>query len=129
VPVAVSASVSGLSQNSTYHFRLIARGEAGGTINGSDAAFQTLEAATKGSLDLTVLQFDGRVWPGAVCRLYDGAWSYLGVSFDRVSDGSGHVGWVDLTPGTYYAEAYFSGGSTFPGKSIGEFTGAACCGW
>jgi phosphodiesterase/alkaline phosphatase D-like protein len=40
-PVAVSASLSGLTANTTYHFRLVAT-NAGGTTNGSDQTFTTL---------------------------------------------------------------------------------------
>jgi hypothetical protein len=42
-PVAVSASVGSLSQNTTYHFRISAT-NAGATSKGSDQAFQTLRA-------------------------------------------------------------------------------------
>ncbi len=40
-PVAVSVSVSGLTANTTYHFRISAT-NAGGTSKGSDASFKTL---------------------------------------------------------------------------------------
>ncbi len=40
-PVAVSAAVSGLSENTTYHFRITATG-AGGTARGADETFATL---------------------------------------------------------------------------------------
>ena len=39
-PVAVSASLGGLSANSTYHFRIVAR-TAGGTSGGGDLEFKT----------------------------------------------------------------------------------------
>ncbi len=39
-PVPVSAAISGLQENTTYHFRLIA-GNAGGTNQGSDQQFTT----------------------------------------------------------------------------------------
>ena len=42
--VAVSASASGLSPNTTYHFRIVAK-NAGGTGNGSDATLETLPNA------------------------------------------------------------------------------------
>jgi outer membrane protein assembly factor BamB len=40
-PVAVSASIAGLSASTTYHFRIVAT-SAGGTSKGSDQAFTTL---------------------------------------------------------------------------------------
>ena len=40
-PVAVSAAVTGLTANTTYHFRIIAT-NAGGTSKGSDETFKTL---------------------------------------------------------------------------------------
>jgi phosphodiesterase/alkaline phosphatase D-like protein len=39
-PVAVSASITGLSANTTYHFRVVAK-NLGGTSNGSDQTFTT----------------------------------------------------------------------------------------
>jgi hypothetical protein len=42
-PVAVSVSVSGLTANTTYHFRISAT-NAGGTSKGSDEAFKTVTA-------------------------------------------------------------------------------------
>ena len=42
-PVAVSASVTGLAANTTYHFRISAT-NAGGTSNGSDQTLKTLPA-------------------------------------------------------------------------------------
>src|SRR5208282_4992812 len=43
--VAVSASVTGLAANTTYHFRVSAT-NSGGTIKGSDETLKTTEAAT-----------------------------------------------------------------------------------
>ncbi len=43
-PVAVSAAVTGLSANTTYHFRIVAE-NAGGASTGSDQTFQTLPNA------------------------------------------------------------------------------------
>ncbi len=43
-PVAVSADVTGLSPNATYHFRVVAT-NAGGTSEGSDQTFKTLPDA------------------------------------------------------------------------------------
>ena len=40
-PVAVSAALTGLSPNTTYHFRISAT-NAGGTSKGSDESFKTL---------------------------------------------------------------------------------------
>jgi len=50
-PVNVSASLSGLTAGTTYHFRVVAT-SAGGTTNGSDQTFKTLDdtCATKASL-------------------------------------------------------------------------------
>src|SRR5439155_26712220 len=39
-PVAVSATITGLSPNTTYHFRISAT-NPGGTSNGADEAFKT----------------------------------------------------------------------------------------
>src|SRR5207248_9008764 len=38
--VAVSAAISGLSENTTYHFRIVAK-NAGGTSEGADETFKT----------------------------------------------------------------------------------------
>ncbi|HSZ70739.1 MAG TPA: hypothetical protein VK756_10295 [Solirubrobacteraceae bacterium] len=43
-PVAVSAALHGLSANTTYHFRVVAKG-TGGTSRGADASFKTLPQA------------------------------------------------------------------------------------
>ena len=43
-PVAVSASVTGLAANTTYHFRIVAT-NAGGTSKGADETFKTLPNA------------------------------------------------------------------------------------
>jgi phosphodiesterase/alkaline phosphatase D-like protein len=43
-PVAVSAAVTGLSANTTYHFRVVAT-NSGGTTKGADQTFETLPAA------------------------------------------------------------------------------------
>jgi phospholipase C len=45
-PVAVSAQISGLSANTTYHFRILATNE-GGTSAGQDASFATLPEAPR----------------------------------------------------------------------------------
>ena len=47
-PVAVSASVSGLSANTTYHFRIVAT-NSGGISQGSDQSFTTLPNPPSGS--------------------------------------------------------------------------------
>jgi hypothetical protein len=44
-PVAVSASITGLSTNTTYHFRVVAK-NLGGTSNGSDQTFVTTPPPT-----------------------------------------------------------------------------------
>ena len=44
-PVAVSASLSGLTPNTTYHFRISAT-NAGGTSTGTDETFKTLASCT-----------------------------------------------------------------------------------
>ncbi len=46
-PVAVTASIGGLSENTTYHFRAVAR-NAGGTSHGSDETFSTLANSGSG---------------------------------------------------------------------------------
>ncbi len=55
-PVAVSAQVTGLSANTTYHFRVVAT-NAGGTSTGSDVTFKTLPnpptALTKAASSIT----------------------------------------------------------------------------
>jgi phosphodiesterase/alkaline phosphatase D-like protein len=55
-PVAVSAKVTGLSANTTYHFRVLAT-NAGGTSTGSDVTFKTLPnpptALTKAASSIT----------------------------------------------------------------------------
>jgi alpha-tubulin suppressor-like RCC1 family protein len=51
-PVAVSASLSGLSPNTTYHFRVSAT-NAGGTSIGEDASFTTLPPASPPTVTTT----------------------------------------------------------------------------
>ena len=41
-PQAVSASISGLSPGTLYHYKIVAVDTAGNTIAGSDATFMTL---------------------------------------------------------------------------------------
>ena len=45
-PISVSASISGLAANTTYHFRISAT-NPGGTSKGLDESFKTLEVATE----------------------------------------------------------------------------------
>src|SRR5205807_3496986 len=42
--VAVSGAISGLQENTTYHFRIVAK-NAGGTSEGADAEFKTRSSA------------------------------------------------------------------------------------
>jgi hypothetical protein len=42
----VSASVTGLSANTTYHFRIVAKNVAGPKVEGKDLTFKTLPAAS-----------------------------------------------------------------------------------
>jgi PQQ enzyme repeat len=45
--VAVSAAISGLAENTTYHFRVLAK-NAGGTSEGADESFKTTSTPVKG---------------------------------------------------------------------------------
>jgi alpha-tubulin suppressor-like RCC1 family protein/phosphodiesterase/alkaline phosphatase D-like protein len=70
-PVAVSASVSGLSANTTYHFRASAK-NAGGTSLGEDRSFTTLPPAspptattTAAGVTRTLATLNGTVNPNA----------------------------------------------------------------
>jgi hypothetical protein len=48
-PVAVSASIAGLTPNTTYHFRIAASNETG-TSEGTDETFETLAASATGEI-------------------------------------------------------------------------------
>lgn len=48
-PVRVEIPVQGLTQNTTYHFRVVAT-SAGGTVNGADATFRTSATVTAPSV-------------------------------------------------------------------------------
>ena len=87
-PVAVSASVTGLTANTTYHFRISAT-NAGGTSKGSDETFKTLpnpptvvtEAAssvtqTSATLNATVNPNGGEV---SECKLEYGTTNAYGI--------------------------------------------------
>jgi len=64
--VEVKAAISGLAQNTVYHFRVLAT-NAGGTREGTDVAFKTRSAAVpiveavapKGAVDITVTTLGG----------------------------------------------------------------------
>ena len=51
-PVAVSATISGLAERSTYHYRIVAR-NAGGTSYGADRSFTTLSGAQPAKVTTT----------------------------------------------------------------------------
>ncbi|MBI3572397.1 hypothetical protein HY091_02615, partial [Candidatus Kaiserbacteria bacterium] len=80
--VAVSAAISGLSANTTYHFRIDATNN-GGTSNGSDASFTTLAApptVTTGnatSITSSGATLNGTVNPNGVTAT---AWFEYGLS-------------------------------------------------
>jgi sugar lactone lactonase YvrE/phosphodiesterase/alkaline phosphatase D-like protein len=98
-PVAVSAALTGLTANTTYHFRVVAT-SAAGTGNGSDEAFKTLPnaptvvtkaassvAQTTASLNATVNPNGGEV---SSCKLEYGTTTSYGSSASCTpSPGSG----------------------------------------
>ena len=61
-PVAVSAALSGLTPNTTYHFRISAT-NAGGTSKGSDQTFKTLASCTAEGFCIAFTHNESRAAP------------------------------------------------------------------
>ena len=57
-PVAVSAAISGLTADSTYHFRIVAK-NAGGESKGADEALKTLQSCTPEGFCNSLSHFQG----------------------------------------------------------------------
>ncbi len=57
-PVAVSASISGLTANATYHFRVVAE-NAGGESKGADETLKTLQSCTAEGFCNNLTHFQG----------------------------------------------------------------------
>jgi hypothetical protein len=98
-PVAVSAAISGLATNTTYHFRVSAT-NAGGTSTGSDQSFKTLPplpsvvTGAASSVAQTSATLNGSVNPNgfevSVCRFEYGTSTAYGSSAPCVpAPGSG----------------------------------------
>src|ERR1700730_2883073 len=71
--VAVSAALTGLTENTTYHFRIVAK-NAGGTSEGADAEFKT----TSTSLNPAVDRFRRTVASGWGSAETGGWWTLVG---------------------------------------------------
>ena len=85
--VAVSAAITGLSENTTYHFRVLAK-NAGGTSEGADAEFKTTSTPVKpaeDSFNRTVASGWGSAEAGAWWTVVGSPWNW------SVSPGAGNV--------------------------------------
>jgi phosphodiesterase/alkaline phosphatase D-like protein len=112
---SVNAALSGLTQGTTYYYRLVAT-SVGGTTNGSQGTFTTTQppTATTGSassITATAAAIAGSVNPNGVDTTYHfeyGTTPSFGTSTTAVDDGSGtsastvQAGLTGLTPGTTY---------------------------
>jgi hypothetical protein len=85
--VAVSGAISGLQENTTYHFRVIAK-NAGGTAEGLDAEFTTASASANPARD-SFNRTDASGWGRAETG---GWWTVVGSPWNwSVSPGAGNV--------------------------------------
>jgi hypothetical protein len=134
-PVEVSASVTGLTAHTTYHFRIVATG-AGGTDYGADRAFTTLLAVVTGSASSvahTSATLNGTVNPGgeevSECKFeYGTTLSYGSSAPCSPSPGSGSgvvavsASVTSLRPNTYYFRIVATGAGGTSYGSAQTFT-------
>ena len=119
--VTVTASLAGLTSNTTYHYRLVAI-SSGGTTNGTDATFATLNVppphnaplvADSGASSITTIsaQLNATVNPNGIVTSYHfdyGTSGNYGISTTSLSTGSGSTPTsvsapiAGLLPGTLY---------------------------
>ena len=112
---AVSTAVSGLSQATTYHYRLMATNSAGETTPGEDETFTTpaisLDTGIAGPVAQTTATVEGTLDPGGIATTYEfqyGTSTTYGSSAPAQNAGSGtstareSATLTRLTPGTTY---------------------------
>jgi hypothetical protein len=95
-PVAVSASISGLQENTTYHFRLIA-GNAGGTSYGGDEKFTTAGPPDLGRCEPA--PSDGGAAARAHFAISRATYSGTFTNASCVKTSATHTGRYEWTPG------------------------------
>ncbi len=96
--VPVSANLTGLSPNTTYHFRIIATNSCGGTVYGSDQSFTTLaDCSPPGSFSLSADAYCNTTPPAAPAVMLTWTVSTGTDYYDIYRNGS----YYDTAPSTY----------------------------
>ncbi|MBF0376652.1 MAG: formylglycine-generating enzyme family protein [Desulfamplus sp.] len=93
--VSVTADLTGLVANTTYHFRLVATNSKG-TTYGSDYTFKTTEQIVLGRLQVTLSPTDA-ITAGAKWRVDSGEWQNSGATVSNLTAGTHTVDFKDIT--------------------------------
>jgi phosphodiesterase/alkaline phosphatase D-like protein len=120
---AVSKAITGLTANTTYHFRVVGV-NSGGTTNGSDLTFTTSAASSGTTLsagDVVILEFNGagtdgfsfmplvNLEAGTVIHFTDYGWNASTTSFHLYEDGNPPSGGGNMI--TYTAPTSITAGT------------------
>lgn len=107
--VNISTNLTGLSSNTTYHFRIVATNSNGGTIFGEDQLFITTHGTQNVTLVLYICEnsTSGPPLSGVSVGVVDGG----GNSSNHITNSSGYV-MITGIPGTWHFSAMKSGYET-----------------